>query len=60
MNSKKLKMVIVFILTFMLSTLCVKAISKSYKVGDKITYNPEIFVKELNINKFKSMEIINN
>ncbi len=29
-------------------------------IGDKITYNPEIFVKELNIDKFKSMEIINN
>ena len=29
-------------------------------IGDKISYNPEIFVKELNIDKFKAMEIINN
>lgn len=29
-------------------------------IGDKISYNPEIFVKDLNIDKFKAMEIINN
>ncbi len=29
-------------------------------LGDKIEYNPDIFVKELNIEKIKTMEIINN
>ena len=29
-------------------------------LGNKIEYNPDIFVQELNIEKFKAMEIINN
>lgn len=29
-------------------------------LGDKIIYNPEFFSSELNINKYKVMEIINN
>ena len=29
-------------------------------LGNKIVYNPDIFVKELNIEKYKVMEILNN
>lgn len=29
-------------------------------IGDKMPYNPELFVQDLNIDKFKAMEIINN
>ena len=29
-------------------------------LGNKIEYNPDIFVNELNIEKYKVMEIINN
>jgi len=29
-------------------------------LGDKMPYNPELFVQDLNIDKFKVMEIINN
>lgn len=29
-------------------------------INEKITYNPEIFVTDLNIDKYKSMELINN
>ena len=29
-------------------------------LGNKIVYNPDIFVKELNIEKYKIMEILNN
>lgn len=29
-------------------------------IDEKITYNPEIFVTDLNIDKYKSMELINN
>ena len=28
--------------------------------GDKVIYNPDIFVKELGLDKFKAMELINN
>ena len=35
----KIKIMIVFVLTFMLGALYVKGINKSYKVGDKVTYN---------------------
>ena len=29
-------------------------------IGNKVTYNPELFSKELDINKYKVMELINN
>ena len=29
-------------------------------VGNKVTYNPELFSKELDINKYKAMELINS